>query len=38
MLAAGAVFVAVFFEKGVLATPRNPEVEVAAAHTAPTPA
>ncbi|HEX3706602.1 MAG TPA: MFS transporter [Mycobacteriales bacterium] len=35
MLAAGAIFVMVFFEKGVLATPRNPEAEIAAAETAP---
>jgi predicted MFS family arabinose efflux permease len=37
LLAAGAVFVVAFFEKGVLATPRNPEAEVAAAEVAPTP-
>jgi EmrB/QacA subfamily drug resistance transporter len=35
LLAAGAVFVVAFFEKGVLATPRNPEAEVADAVPAP---
>ena len=38
LLAAGAVFVLVFFEKGVLATPRNPEAEVADAEAAAAPA
>jgi EmrB/QacA subfamily drug resistance transporter len=35
LLAAGAVFVIVFFESNVLATPRNPEAEVADAEAVP---
>ena len=35
LLVAGAVFVITFFEKGVLATPRNPAAEVADAEPAP---